>query len=155
MVGPRRRNSPVLRGVNKRGPVAARVLHVLTTQRASPTRRAVTNDALQESRREPPENSVSLTGGPRAPPGSECDSPPEPCRPLRHLSRVGPLVLPSASADQRVTSASSAFASSCVPVAHPQAAVSCSSESPTLRGEITVEGCSPAEFTTVSGTGFA
>ena len=67
MVGPRRRNSPVLRGVNKRGPVAARVLHVLTTQRASPTRRAVTNDALQESRREPPENSVSLTGGPRAP----------------------------------------------------------------------------------------
>ena len=57
----------MLRGVNKRGPVAARVLHVLTTQRASPTRRAVTNDALQESRREPPENSVSLTGGPRAP----------------------------------------------------------------------------------------
>ena len=88
----------MLRGVNKRGPVAARVLHVLTTQRASPTRRAVTNDALQESRREPPENSVSLTGGPRAPPGSECDSPPEPWRPLRHLSRVGPLVLPSASA---------------------------------------------------------
>ena len=41
----------MLRGVNKRGPVAARVLHVLTTQRASPTRRAVTNDALQESRR--------------------------------------------------------------------------------------------------------